>query len=382
MDSSKKRSSERLHAKSRREFHMPTREDVLGKIQVDSNITPEKSFGRLKPRKLVNDYTRVNSRYCNLDDEYSDSDSSLGDFIVEEEAPKVAKHQRKKSKNLGRNRPRKAQSRRSQSRGSSSESTESENEDQPEIKKRRGSLNKKGDSKYKRIKRYVTSSDSSSDDETTECKTRKSVIESSSDLEEESSTTINGDINMNDNEKENINNANDTVKTDHDHATTTAESENYSSEFQILPQSTPIKQTTLSQETKGNANQNTMNDPNDNSNMNTANDGTHISDDDEIDDFIKHHGERPTSDMTIAGNVPLKGDTPITCISSDDESDFIVSDGEENVSYESSPSSDSDAEFGTLSIHISRQDRTAHLQMKKDAKKNLFKQLQTKRKKT
>ena len=52
------RRSARIHKRQSREFHMPTRQDVFDKIE-DDLTSPNKSLAYLKPRKLVNNFTRV-----------------------------------------------------------------------------------------------------------------------------------------------------------------------------------------------------------------------------------------------------------------------------------------------------------------------------------
>ncbi|ELU10277.1 hypothetical protein CAPTEDRAFT_201254 [Capitella teleta] len=74
------RRSGRLSSRRKRTFQMPTREDVLDKI--DSSVSPKSSHIKsLYSRKLVNDFTKRNSRY-NHDPDLTDGESSIDDFIV------------------------------------------------------------------------------------------------------------------------------------------------------------------------------------------------------------------------------------------------------------------------------------------------------------
>ncbi|XP_067667120.1 protein starmaker-like [Haliotis asinina] len=77
------RSSERLKQRQSRQFAMPSRQKVWDAIPATK--TPEKTFTDLKPRKLVNNFTRVTHRY-NHDPVYtSDEDSSLDGFLAMED---------------------------------------------------------------------------------------------------------------------------------------------------------------------------------------------------------------------------------------------------------------------------------------------------------
>ncbi|XP_078610027.1 uncharacterized protein LOC144881142 [Branchiostoma floridae x Branchiostoma japonicum] len=79
------RSSARLKTRANRQFRLPSRDEVLSRIvPQDRKETPSKSLAELRPRKLVNNFLKVNNRY-NYDPDYTDSDSSLGGFLVDED---------------------------------------------------------------------------------------------------------------------------------------------------------------------------------------------------------------------------------------------------------------------------------------------------------
>ncbi|XP_019646303.1 PREDICTED: protein SREK1IP1-like [Branchiostoma belcheri] len=79
------RSSDRLRTRANRQFRLPSRDEVLSRIvPKDSKETPSKSLAELRPRKLVNNFLKVNNRY-NYDPDFTDSDTSLGGFLDDEE---------------------------------------------------------------------------------------------------------------------------------------------------------------------------------------------------------------------------------------------------------------------------------------------------------
>ncbi|XP_035694405.1 uncharacterized protein DDB_G0280579-like [Branchiostoma floridae] len=87
-----KRSSARLKTRANRQFRLPSRDEVFGRIvPQDSKETPSKSLAELRPRKLVNNFLKVNNRY-NYDPDYTDSDSSLGGFLVDEDEKEEEKN--------------------------------------------------------------------------------------------------------------------------------------------------------------------------------------------------------------------------------------------------------------------------------------------------
>ena len=73
------RRSERIRQKQSRVFHQPTREEEWSKILPTKS--PEK-YMHLKPRKLVNNFTRENHRY-NCDPYETSGDESMDDFIAD-----------------------------------------------------------------------------------------------------------------------------------------------------------------------------------------------------------------------------------------------------------------------------------------------------------
>ncbi|XP_071827651.1 uncharacterized protein [Apostichopus japonicus] len=87
------RHSGRLREKSKREFRMPSRDDVLDEIEA----IPYRDLGHLKPRKIINDFTKEHNSYNNRNDlpEFSEDEESLSDFIVE--TPTTSKRKRRKN---------------------------------------------------------------------------------------------------------------------------------------------------------------------------------------------------------------------------------------------------------------------------------------------
>ncbi|PIK35553.1 putative sarcoplasmic reticulum histidine-rich calcium-binding protein isoform X1 [Apostichopus japonicus] len=87
------RHSSRLREKSKREFRMPSRDDVLDEIEA----IPYRNLGHLKPRKIINDFTKEHNSYNNRNDlpEFSEDEESLSDFIVE--TPTTSKRKRRKN---------------------------------------------------------------------------------------------------------------------------------------------------------------------------------------------------------------------------------------------------------------------------------------------
>ncbi|XP_013406908.1 transcription initiation factor TFIID subunit 11-like isoform X2 [Lingula anatina] len=76
------RASDRIRCRKARTFVMPNKRDVFDKIEVPSN-GKFSSYEHLKPRRIVNDFIRVNHRY-NFDPDYtSGEDSSLDGFLAE-----------------------------------------------------------------------------------------------------------------------------------------------------------------------------------------------------------------------------------------------------------------------------------------------------------
>ncbi|XP_066291904.1 uncharacterized G-patch domain protein DDB_G0278987-like [Branchiostoma lanceolatum] len=79
------RSSDRLKTRANRQFRLPSRDEVLSHIiPKDRKETPSKSLAELRPRKLVNNFLKVNNRY-NYDPDFTDSDTSLGGFLDDED---------------------------------------------------------------------------------------------------------------------------------------------------------------------------------------------------------------------------------------------------------------------------------------------------------
>ncbi|XP_033750283.1 clumping factor A-like [Pecten maximus] len=75
------RSSERLHKRYSRSFQMPSRDSVWSDIPT-TPTSADKAISRLKPKKIVNNFTRITHRY-NQDLYNSDGDDSgTDDFVV------------------------------------------------------------------------------------------------------------------------------------------------------------------------------------------------------------------------------------------------------------------------------------------------------------
>ncbi|XP_053405552.1 clumping factor A-like isoform X4 [Mercenaria mercenaria] len=130
------RSSERLQKKRCREFHKPTREDVWKKI------TPTKSPGKyeqLRPKRLVNNYTKENNRY-NYDPNETSGDESMEDFLddsVSEQSSSEDARKRSKQKRQirikGRHRRLLTKSGSDDSSSSDSDAAQEKNDDQNTI---------------------------------------------------------------------------------------------------------------------------------------------------------------------------------------------------------------------------------------------------------
>ncbi|KAL5004412.1 hypothetical protein ScPMuIL_017868 [Solemya velum] len=77
------RSSERIREKKCKVFEMPTKQDVFD--QIPNTSSPNKSFDRLKPRKLINNLMKVTNRYNHSPVPSDDSSLDFIDDSLDEE---------------------------------------------------------------------------------------------------------------------------------------------------------------------------------------------------------------------------------------------------------------------------------------------------------
>ncbi|KAI8500925.1 hypothetical protein Bbelb_210200 [Branchiostoma belcheri] len=170
------RSSDRLKTRANRQFRLPSRDEVLSRIiPKHSKETPSKSLAELRPRKLVNNFLKVNNRY-NYDPDFTDSDTSLGGFLDDEEE----KEEEENSTSDGED----------DEDGSISQTNSSSSEEEECLKH---SKRPKGKQKLREIrKEKLLDRETDSDDEDTVCTTTKkrrrrqsSVLDDSSSNEDQ-----------------------------------------------------------------------------------------------------------------------------------------------------------------------------------------------------
>ncbi|XP_064609874.1 protein IWS1 homolog [Liolophura sinensis] len=81
------KATRRLRTRQKRKFRMPSREEIWDKIP--DTPSGRSTYSHLKPRKLVNNFTKENSRY-NFDPDYTSGEDSIQDFVVPDDEVKSA----------------------------------------------------------------------------------------------------------------------------------------------------------------------------------------------------------------------------------------------------------------------------------------------------